>query len=495
LEGFAVESIAIMINRLQNDTLQLSRDEMIALGHEVVAMIVAHLEGLPNKPVVRKADRPSLESCLREPLPEQSVPISTVIRQVQRDVLSNVSHNDHPRYFAFVSGPGNFVSAMADALASGFNVIPADWLDASGPSEVELVTVDWLRQICGLPEGAGGLFVSGGSMANLISLSTARHAKLREKNTSSAVAYCSDQTHSSVERALRVLGFDISQLQKLPSDDSFRISSAQLRQQIADDRAAGRIPFCVIANAGATNTGAVDPLVEVGQLCKQEGLWLHVDGAYGAPAVLCEKGRSLLRGLELADSLALDPHKWLFQPYEIGCVLVRDVRSLHKAFAVRPDYLKDLESKEAEVNFCDYGIQLSRSFRALKLWMSLKVFGLAAFREAVARGFFLAEFAESLLQPSSHWEVVTPASMGIITFRFVPDGVPEQDTDLINQQIVDETLKEGFATVSSTRLRGRKVLRLCTINPRTTEDDIRQTLQRLEHFGRLACASSSLRGQ
>jgi aromatic-L-amino-acid decarboxylase len=251
----------------------------------------------------------------------------------------------------------------------------------------------------------------------------------------------------------------------------------------------------VIANAGATNTGAVDPLVEVGQLCKQEGLWLHVDGAYGAPAVLCEKGRSLLRGLELADSLALDPHKWLFQPYEIGCVLVRDVRSLHKAFTVRPDYLKDLESKEAEVNFCDYGIQLSRSFRALKLWMSLKVFGLAAFREAVARGFFLAEFAESLLQPSSHWEVVTPASMGIITFRFVPDGVPEQDTDLINQQIVDETLKEGFATVSSTRLRGRRVLRLCTINPRTTEDDIRQTLQRLEHFGRLACASSSLRGQ
>jgi aromatic-L-amino-acid/L-tryptophan decarboxylase len=376
---------------------------------------------------------------------------------------------------------------MADALASGFNVISTDWLDASGPSEVELVTVDWLRQICGLPEGAGGLFVSGGSMANLISLSTARHTMLRGKNTGSAVAYCSDQTHSSVERALRVLGFETtSQLQKLPTDDSFRISIAHLKRRIADDRAAGRVPFCVIANAGATNTGAVDPLVELGELCKQEGLWLHVDGAYGAPAVLCEKGRSLLGGLELADSLSLDPHKWLFQPYEIGCVLVRDVRSLHKTFAVRPDYLKDLESKGAEVNFCDYGIQLSRSFRALKLWMSLKVFGLAAFREAVARGFLLAEFAEALLQSSSHWEIVTPASMGIITFRFVPGGVPEQAIDLINQDIVEETLKEGFATVSSTSLRGRKVLRLCTINPRTTEDDIHQTLQRLEHFGRLA---------
>jgi len=249
----------------------------------------------------------------------------------------------------------------------------------------------------------------------------------------------------------------------------------------------------VIANAGTTNTGAVDPLTELGELCKQEGLWLHVDGAYGAPAALCEKGRCLLHGLELADSLTLDPHKWLFQPYEIGCVLVREVRFLHDAFAVGPDYLRDLESKEAEVNFCDYGIQLSRSVRALKLWMSLKVFGLAAFREAIARGFFLAELAESLLKSSSHWEVVTPASMGIITFRFVADGVPKQDIDLVNQQIVDETLKEGFATVSATSLRGRKVLRLCTVNPRTTEDDLRQTLQRLEHFGRVACVPSSLR--
>src|SRR5262249_53557972 len=332
------------------------------------------------------------ESCLREPLPEQSADISSVILQVQQDILSNVSHNDHPRYFAFVPGPSNFVSAMADALASGFNIIPADWLDGSGPSEVEPVTIDWLRQICGLPEGAGGLFVSGGSMANLICLRTARHKMLQGENAGSAIAYCSDQTHSSVERALKVLGFETAQLRKVPSDDSFRISIARLERAIADDRAAGRVPFCVIANAGATNTGAVDPLVELGELCKQEGLWLHVDGAYGAPAVLCEKGRSLLRGLELADSLSLDPHKWLFQPYEMGCVLVRDVRSLREAFAVRPDYLKDLESTGAEVNFCDYGIQLSRSFRALKLWMSLKVFGLGAFRGAIARGFALAEF-------------------------------------------------------------------------------------------------------
>jgi glutamate/tyrosine decarboxylase-like PLP-dependent enzyme len=243
----------------------------------------------------------------------------------------------------------------------------------------------------------------------------------------------------------------------------------------------------VVANAGTPNTGAVDPLIETAEVCKQEGLWFHVDGAYGAPAVLCEKGRSLLRGLELADSLTLDPHKWLFQPFEIGCVLIRDVHLLKEAFAVRPEYLKDLESTDEEVNFYNYGIQLSRSFRALKLWMSLKVFGLDAFRKAVARGFVLAEFAETLLRASPHWEIVTAASMGILTFRFVQEKGSQVDLDQVNQRIVDEIFKEGFATVSSTKLRGRNVLRLCTINPRTTEEDIRQTIYRMGHFGRLAC--------
>ena len=231
------------------DALQLSRDEMLAFGHEIVAIIVAHVESLREKPVVRKMDRLSLESRLREPLPERGVDVGTVIRQLQQDVFSNIMHNDHPRCFAFIPGPGNFVSVMADALASGFNVIAADWLDASGPSEVELVTVDWLRQLCALPESAGGLFVSGGSMANLISLRTARHVMLREK-TAGAVVYCSDQTHSSVERALQVLGFETTQLRKLPSDDLFRLSVTCLKQEVTADRAAGKVPFCVIANAG-----------------------------------------------------------------------------------------------------------------------------------------------------------------------------------------------------------------------------------------------------
>ena len=472
-----------------NQALKLTRDEMLTLGREVVDIIVAHFESLSQRPVARKMDRLSIESRLRESLPEQGADIGTVVRRVQEDVLANIVHNDHPRCFSFIPGPSNFVSVMADALASGFNVIAADWLEASGPSEIELITVDWLRQLCALPEAAGGLFVSGGSMANLISLRTARRARLRDE-TAGAVVYCSDQTHYSIDRALQLLGFEVNQLRKMTSDDLFRLSVTRLKQEVAADRAAGRVPFCVVANAGTPNTGAVDPLMETAEVCKQEGLWFHVDGAYGAPAVLCEQGRSLLRGLELADSLTLDPHKWLFQPFEIGCVLIRDVHLLKEAFAVRPEYLKDLEGSDEEVNFYNYGIQLSRSFRALKLWMSLKVFGLEAFRNAVARGFVLAEFAETLLRASPDWEIVTAASMGIVTFRFVREAEPQHSLDRVNGQIVDEIFNEGFATVSSTRLRGRNVLRLCTINPRTTEDDIRQTIYRMEHFGRLACGQN-----
>jgi ABC-type cobalamin/Fe3+-siderophores transport system ATPase subunit len=273
------------------------------------------------------------------------------------------------------------------------------------------------------------------------------------------------------------MGFDPSQIRKLSSDTTFHLALSDLQRAVAEDRAAGKTPFCVIANAGTVNSGAVDPLPALAEFCRQEGLWLHADGAYGAAAVLCDKGRALLEGLALVDSLSLDPHKWLFQPYEIGCVLVRKSHWLQETFHIMPEYLKDIVKGEEEINYCDYGLQLTRSFRALKLWMSLKTFGLEAFRNAIERGFALAEFAEVLLRESSCWEIVTPAQMGIVTFRFVPEVRVRTpvEIDAINQRIVDQMIADGFAMVSTTSLRGRIVLRFCTINARTTENDIRGT--------------------
>ncbi|MEM4251290.1 MAG: pyridoxal-dependent decarboxylase, partial [Candidatus Bathyarchaeia archaeon] len=341
-----------------------------------------------------------------------------------------------------------------------------------------LAMIRWLRQLCGLPDTAGGLFVSGGSVANLTALAVARHAKLRDR-IGGAVVYGSDQVHSSIERGLRLLGFSSTQFRKLPSDDGFRLVPSDLQREVAADKAAGRTPFCVVANAGTTNTGSVDPLSDLSRFSSEEGLWLHADGAYGASSILCEEGRTLMRGLENVDSLSLHPHKWLFQLYETGCLLIRDRRQLKETFQVSPEYLKDVESSE-EINLCDYGIQLTRSFRALKLWMSMRTFGLRAFREAVSRGMALAELAEKMIRELPDWRIVTPAQLGILTFRYDSSSLSSRELETANQRIVSQMLRDGFAMLSSTVLKGRTALRMCTINPRTTEDDIRKTVQRLD---------------
>ena len=466
-----------------NDQLSLSSEEMRVLGYRIVDLLVEHAERLAEYPVTRKADRPAMEERLREPLPQQGASAMEVLDQLQRDVFSNIMHLDHPRFFAFVPSPSNFVSVMADTLASGFNVFAGTWLEASGPAQIELITIDWLRQACGLPASAGGLFVSGGSMANITALAVARHVTFGDQ-VDGAVVYCSDQTHSSVERGMRVLGFQRDQLRRIQSDDHFRLDVAALGRAVEMDRAAGRIPFCVVATAGTTNTGAIDPLPNLVDVCHQEKLWLHVDGAYGAATVLCERGRELLQGLGHADSLSLDPHKWLFQPYEIGCVLVRDARWLTQVFHILPEYLQDIAENSGEVNFCDRGIQLTRGFRALKLWMSLKVFGAQGFEKALNRGIELAEQAEVAVRELPDWEVVTPAQLGVITFRYAPLGFKLEELNARNRRLVDDMIADGFAMVSSTVLRKKTVLRMCTINPRTTTDDIRQTVQRLDDMAK-----------
>jgi glutamate/tyrosine decarboxylase-like PLP-dependent enzyme len=400
-----------------------------------------------------------------------------VLEQLECDVLRNTMHVNHPRFFAYVPGPSNFVSVMADALVSGYNVFAGTWISGSGPAAVELVVIEWLRTACGFPKGAGGLFVSGGTMANLTALAVARHVVLGDR-MDGATVYFSDQAHSSLEKALRLLGLRSENARKIACDADYRLPAGELERAIKKDRAAGKRPFCVIASAGTTNTGAIDPMRELSHLCKDQGLWLHVDGAYGAAVVICDRGRELLAGLELADSLSLDPHKWLFQPFEIGCVLVRDLIQLRDTFLILPEYLKDTHQYSAEFNFTDHGLQLTRGFRALKLWMSIKVFGMAAFRAAVERGFALAEFTEARLRKMPGWEIVTPAQMGIVCFRYTGAD------DAAHFRLVQSILKDGFALITSTVLQGRTVLRTCTINPRTTEADIEETLDRLDRLAR-----------
>jgi aromatic-L-amino-acid decarboxylase len=460
--------------------LELPAERMRELGYRVVDRLVEHSATLPAKRVACRTDRSELEKLLREPVPVDSSDAADVLALLDRAVFANMTHVDHPRFFAFVPGPSNFVGVLADALAAGHNVFAGTWLAASGPAEVELVTLDWLRQLCGLPDSAGGLFTSGGTMANLTGLAVARDDRLGGVSDPHAVVYCSDQTHYCVARALKVLGFGPEQVRHVTTDAPYRLDIQAVADAVARDRAAGRRPFAVVANAGTTNTGAVDPLEELASFCRSQALWLHVDGAYGAAAVVCDEGKQLLRGLEQADSLVIDPHKWLFQPFDIGCLLLRDGSLLERTFRSVPEYLEQAREGAEEVNFCNRGVEVTRPFRALKLWMTLKVFGLKQISEAVARGFALARFAEVQIHGMEGWEVVTPAQMGIVTFRFAAQGIDAAEIDRLNTNVVDELMQQGTALVGTTVLGGRTVCRLCTINPRTSEDDIRTVLAAMD---------------
>ena len=462
--------------RNHGSPFELSREEMRALGYRVVDILTEHLATLPQQRVGAKAVPERIYDQLSEPPPEQGVPIDRLLDQLCRDILPKTMHVNHPRFFAFVPGPGNYVGVMADALAAGYNVFTGTWLGGSAAEAVETVTVDWLRQLCGFDENCRGLFVSGGTMANLTALAVARHTMLDDA-LENAVIYMSDQAHSSLDKALRVLGFAPKQIVRLPCDDDFRLRSSEAALRIAQDRERGLRAFCIIASAGTTNTGAVDPLPQLRVLCDRERLWLHVDGAYGAASVISEEGRALLHGLELADSLSLDPHKWLYQPFGAGCVLVRRGEQLKATFRLLPDYLQDVHRHSEEINYTDMGIELSRGFRALKLWMSIKVFGLAAFRTSIGRAFHLAELAERTLRGIPDWEISSPAQMAVVCFRYRPGD------DSLHARLVEAMLQDGHALCTSTTLRGRTVLRMCTINPLTTEEDIVTTV---EHVNALA---------
>lgn len=467
------------INTRQDHTLTLSKKEMLDYGYRVVETIVEHFDTLNTKDPVATATRKEMDELLQESAPEEGKNANEVLEFVVGQVLKNNDILSHPKSFAFVPGPSNYISVMADVLATGFNIFSGGWTMSPAASELEIVTINWLLKLFGFPiKNGGGIFTSGGSMANLTALVTARRFKCGD-DFSKAIIYLSDQAHSSNIKAIRICGFRKEQIRILPTDMDFKLSLNKLKNAIAKDCLEGNIPFCMIASAGTTNTGTVDPLDELAEICKNENLWFHIDGAYGGPAILSKKGKSLLKGIEKADSLTIDPHKWLYQPYEIGCLLVKNHRWLSATFQQKPEYLRDIEGNPSEINFYDYGMQLTRRFRALKFYMSVKTFGLDAFRKAVTYNIELAEKTEQILRKSTYWEVVSPATLAILNFRFNPIDLKlsESELDLINQGISKEITTDRKAILATTILQGKVVLRMCLINPRTTLKDIIEVLE------------------
>lgn len=458
--------------------LQFDPGEMRAIGYRTVDALVDVLSTIDEQPVLQRIAVDEMQRRLDGPPPAAGRPYHEVLAQVMDDVVPYNGRLMAGGYLAFIPGFPTWPSAMGDLIASALMLDACWWTGGAGGTQLELTVLRWFAEWLGYPPNASGILVSGGSQANITALACARERYVGAMRDD-LVVYVSAQSHSSVARAARALGFRPEQVRIIPVDRDFHLRLDVLEKAVAADRASRRLPLAVCANAGTTNTGSVDRLHDLADLCAGS-MWLHVDGAYGAFAALTERGRAALAGIERADSITLDPHKWLFQPFECGAILVREPDGLRQAFTISPEYLRDIAAGQ-EVNFSDRGLQLTRFCRALKVWMSIQTFGLDAFRATVDQALNLACEAAARVEASPELELLAPVELSTVALRRRPPGeTDERRLDAINLALVAEVERSGDALVSSTRLFGRTAIRMCILNPTTTAAHVHHVLDVIE---------------
>jgi aromatic-L-amino-acid/L-tryptophan decarboxylase len=455
-------------------------------GNSVIQFVTDYLGDLRDRPVYRRLSSREIREKLDAALPTKGSDFDELLKVFRETIIPFSRHNAHPRMFGYVQSPGTALAAFADLLASTLNANLTVWRSAPAPVELERLTIDWIRQILGFNAEAGGLFVSGGSMANLTAIATARQTK--EPSLGQLRIYASNETHFSVAKAAALLGIGRENVRHVTVDERFRIRVDDLIAKITADVEADYVPFCVVANAGTVNTGAVDPLAEIRQIADRFQLWMHVDGSYGAFAVLAESARKLFAGMEQANSIALDPHKWLYLPVDVGCVIYREPEIARTAFAHEAEYTRIIGQEADEAfAFWDYGPELSRRFRALKVWMLLKGVGLDSLGEVVENNLACARHLESIVQASDDFEMAAPVELSIFCFRHVPPqlrGQSAQAIDDFNERLLIALQRDGSSYVSNAMLGGRFALRGCVLNYRTTLRDMEILLDDLRRVAR-----------
>lgn len=481
-----IESVEGLRGRMS--PLEMDAEEFRALGYEMVDRLAGFLARQPQLPVTTGESPRQIRDLLgNDPLPSEGAEAGPLLDETARLLFEHSLFNGHPRFWGFITSSAAPIGALADMLAATVNPNVGGWILSPVASEIEAQTVRWIAEMLGYPTGCGGLLVSGGNMANFIGFIAARKAKAPWNVRSAGMAgeasrplraYVSRETHTWVQKAADLFGLGTDSIRWIPSDTSLRMDTAALRAAIKDDLDAGDLPFLVVGTAGSVSTGAIDPLPELAAICREFDLWFHVDGAYGGFAAALPESSADLKGLSLADSVAIDPHKWLYAPLEAGCALVRDSRALHDAFDYHPPYyFQAVDEADAPIHYHEYGPQNSRGFRALKVWLALRQVGLEGYRRMISDDIRLAEELYRLVDAHPDLEAVTQG-LSITTFRYAPpdlrDGSQEAEESLnrLNTELLARLQSGGEAFITNAVIEGKFVLRACIVNFRTSLEDI-----------------------
>lgn len=487
------------------DNLDLKPEEFRKLGYRVIDMITDYYSSIHEVRVFPPNTSKEVEEVFEEDLPEKGQDPDAIMDEWQSKVLPYTTHLGSPRYFGFVNGSGTMIGTLAEALAASVNMNPGGWLPAPSATEIERRTIAWMAEIIGYPTDCGGLFTSGGTMANFTALQTALRNIAPYDTTDKGLqnesfpakfkVYMSDhEGHISIVRVVDLLNLGRDSICLVKSNEDFSMNTEDLEIKVDKDIAEGNIPLCVVGQVGSINVGVIDPLEEIARICKERNIWFHADGACGAVGAMLPEKKSQYRGLELADSVTLDPHKWLYIPYDCGCVLVRDAEKLRRAFSLQAPYLRGtLPTKYTGMYYLDYGPEMSRSFKALKVWMSLKHFGVEGYRKLLSQNVKCVEYLDQLVRASRDFKALHKPNLLMYSFQYAPVGLMEklgletqelnERLDTLNQQIMDEIKLSGMAFIMSSKIHNRIVIRLSICSHRTTPGDIDVVFSKIKEIG------------
>jgi len=461
------------------------------LGHRMLDDMLDYLSTVRDKPAWQPVPD-EVRTHFRQSLPNGPADLADVYEEFVRDILPYTNGNRHPRFWGWVQGNGTVLGMLADMLASGMNPHMAGFDQA--PTLVEHQVLAWLTELMGMPEETSGILLGGGSMANVTALVVARHAKagfnvrelgLQGSDRPKMMMYGSTETHGWAQKAAELMGLGNQAFRRVAVDREFRIDLDSLRQAVDEDRRAGHWPFCVIGNAGTVNTGAIDDLTALAQFCRKEDLWFHVDGAFGALARIAPPFASLVAGIEQADSVAFDLHKWIYLPFEVACLLVRDPKAHRDTFTMRPSYLAETSRGviAGGLPFAERGLELTRSFRALKVWMSFKTHGIDAFARLIEQNVNQARYCAALIEADPDLELVAPVPLNIVCFRFAPKEANRETLNQVNEEILVRIQESGLAVPSGTRIGDKFALRVAITNHRTKTEDFDLIVKAVSKLG------------